>query len=142
MSMSSLRNCTGGSTRPKSCVEPGRIVCAAAVLLTHPILTAKTKGLCVCLGVPGKILELDDVEQGKAKAHVNGVCRDVSIQMLQQEGNTPKVGDWVLIHLGFAISKIDELEAQEAMHCLREMEQAFDDEFDQWAAANDAAPNG
>ncbi len=95
----------------------------------------------MCLGVPGQILELNDVEQGKAKAYVNGVRREVSIQMLQQEGETPKVGDWVLIHLGFAISKIDELEAQEAMHCLREMERSSMTSSTS-AAANDAAPDG
>lgn len=95
----------------------------------------------MCLGVPGQILELDDVAHGKAKAYVNGARREVSIQILQQEGETPQVGDWVLVHLGFAMSKIDELEAQEALRCLREMEQALDEEFEQWAAANDPAPN-
>ena len=81
----------------------------------------------MCLGIPGQIIEIVDETFQIAKVDVSGVKRGVSIALLAEEGVSP--GDWVLIHVGFAMSKIDEQEAQETMKALQEMGQAYDDEL-------------
>ncbi len=81
----------------------------------------------MCLGIPGQIVEMvDDVNQ-LARVDVSGVKRNVSVALVRSEGIAP--GDWVLIHVGFAMSKIDEREAQETLDLLREMGAAYDDEL-------------
>jgi hydrogenase expression/formation protein HypC len=81
----------------------------------------------MCLGIPGKIIEIVDETFQIAKVDVSGVRRAVSIALLAEEGVSP--GDWVLIHVGFAMSKIDEHEAQETMKVLQEMGEAYRDEL-------------
>lgn len=81
----------------------------------------------MCLGIPGQIIEIVDETFQIARVDVSGVKRGVSIALLAEEGVSP--GDWVLIHVGFAMSKIDEQEAQETMKALQEMGQAYDDEL-------------
>ena len=81
----------------------------------------------MCLGIPGQIIEIVDETFQIARVDVSGVKRGVSIALLAEEGVSP--GDWVLIHVGFAMSKIDEHEAQETMKALQEMGQAYDDEL-------------
>lgn len=81
----------------------------------------------MCLGIPGQIVEIVDETFQIAKVDVSGVKRGVSIALLSEEGVSP--GDWVLIHVGFAMSKIDEHEAQETMKVLQEMGEAYDDEL-------------
>jgi hydrogenase expression/formation protein HypC len=81
----------------------------------------------MCLGIPGQIVEIVDETFQIAKVDVSGVKRGVSIALIAEEGVSP--GDWVLIHVGFAMSKIDEQEAQETMKALQEMGQAYDDEL-------------
>jgi hydrogenase expression/formation protein HypC len=82
----------------------------------------------MCLGIPGKILDIVDDENSIAKVEVSGVKRNVSVALVRPEGIAP--GDWVLIHVGFAMSKIDELEARETMKALQIMGQTFTDELD------------
>ncbi|MDB5081956.1 MAG: HypC/HybG/HupF family hydrogenase formation chaperone [Chloroflexi bacterium] len=81
----------------------------------------------MCLGIPGKIIEFVDEHNHIAKADVSGVRRNVNVALLRAEGIGP--GDWVLIHVGFAMSKIDEREAQETLKLLKEMGNAFEDEM-------------
>jgi hydrogenase expression/formation protein HypC len=83
----------------------------------------------VCLGIPGQIIEYVDREHGIAKAQVSGVRRNVNVQLLQQDGDEPQAEDWVLIHVGFAMSKIDEEEAQETYRFLEGLGQMYDDEL-------------
>lgn len=85
----------------------------------------------MCLGIPGKIIEIVDEEHRIAKVDVSGVKRNVSLGVL--EPNEAEVGDWVLIHVGFAISKIDEKEAEATYRLLKEMGAAFDDELQQFS---------
>jgi hydrogenase expression/formation protein HypC len=80
----------------------------------------------VCLGIPGEVVELLDSNRHLAKVDVAGVRRNINILLLEDEGVAP--GDWVLIHVGFAMAKIDEAEAQEALETLRQMGQAYADE--------------
>ena len=89
----------------------------------------------MCLGIPGRVVEMVDPEHGIAKADVNGVKRNVSVQLLQGEGGV-EVGDWVLIHVGFAMSKIDEAEAAATLELLRGLGQAYADELDALAASD------
>ncbi len=81
----------------------------------------------MCLGIPGQIVEIVDETLQIAKVDVSGVKRGVCIALLAEEGVSP--GDWVLIHVGFAMSKIDESEALETMQLLREMGEAYEDEL-------------
>jgi hydrogenase expression/formation protein HypC len=83
----------------------------------------------MCLGIPGKIVELVDAERGIAKAEVGGVRRNVSIQLLENEGTPVKIGDWILIHVGFALCKIDEEEAAATLRLLNGMGTAYADEI-------------
>ncbi len=81
----------------------------------------------MCLGIPGQILEIVDDENSIAKVVVSGVKRNVSIALVRPEGI--ELGDWVLIHVGFAMSKIDENEAHETMKALYTMGDIFSDEL-------------
>ena len=81
----------------------------------------------MCLGIPGQIVEIVDETFQVAKVDVGGVKRGVSIALLAEEGIAP--GDWVLIHVGFAMSKIDEQEARETMALLKGMGEAYTDEL-------------
>lgn len=81
----------------------------------------------MCLGIPGQIVDIVDDENSIAKVIVSGVKRNVSVALVRPEGIGP--GDWVLIHVGFAMSKIDEAEAQETMKTLNSMGEVFTDEL-------------
>ncbi len=82
----------------------------------------------MCLGIPGQIVEIVDDANSIAKVEVTGVKRNVSIALVRPEGIV--AGDWVLIHVGFAMSKIDETEARETMQALQMMGQAYADEVE------------
>ncbi|MDT4954656.1 MAG: hydrogenase expression/formation protein HypC [Acidobacteriota bacterium] len=88
----------------------------------------------MCLAIPGKIVEIVDAENHLAKVDVGGVRRSVNIGMLDEDGIG--VGDYVLIHVGFAMSKIDEAEAQETLRVLQEIG-AYQEEFDQFSTTVD-----
>jgi hydrogenase expression/formation protein HypC len=81
----------------------------------------------MCLGIPGEIVELYDDRTDLAKVDVSGVRRAINIGLLEKEPLAP--GDWVLIHVGFALSKIDEDEAKAALAFLEGIGQAYDDEI-------------
>jgi hydrogenase expression/formation protein HypC len=81
----------------------------------------------MCLGIPGEIVELMDDRPDLAKVDVSGVRRAINIGLLSDEKLEP--GDWVLIHVGFALSKIDEEEAKAALDFLEGIGQAYADEL-------------
>jgi hydrogenase expression/formation protein HypC len=70
----------------------------------------------VCLAIPGKIVEIDSQNLQLAVVDVVGVRRKVDLGLLQEESVQP--GDWVLIHVGFAMSKISEADAADQMRML------------------------
>ena len=82
----------------------------------------------MCLGIPGQVVEFMDTHEHLARVDVSGVSRIVNIGLLEDE--QLEKGDWVLIHVGFAMSKIDEEEATMALASLKMMGQAYDDELD------------
>lgn len=82
----------------------------------------------MCLAIPGEVVELLDGNNDQlALVDVVGVKRRINIGLLEDVKLDP--GDWVLIHVGFAMSKIDEREAQEALSMLEMMGQAFAEEL-------------
>ena len=82
----------------------------------------------MCLAIPGQILELLPGTPLLAVVDVTGVRRKVDLGLLEDENPVP--GDWVLIHVGFAMSRIDEEEAALALASLQLMGQSFGDELD------------
>lgn len=88
----------------------------------------------MCLAIPGKIVEIVDVENRIAKVEVGGVRRNVNIGMLPE--NDTNIGDYVLIHVGFAMSKVDEHEAQETLRVLQELGE-YQQEFEQFQTTID-----
>lgn len=71
----------------------------------------------MCLGIPGQVVALRDDTDQLASVDVHGVTRAINIGLLADERLAP--GDWVLIHVGFALEKIDEQQAQQALDGLR-----------------------
>jgi hydrogenase expression/formation protein HypC len=83
----------------------------------------------MCLGIPGRIVEFVDETHHLARIDVAGVRRVVNVGLVLPDGLAP--GDWVLIHVGFAISKIDEAEAERTTTLLRELGAVYDQELEQ-----------
>ncbi len=88
----------------------------------------------MCLGIPGEIDEILADQPDLAWVNVVGVRRIVNVGLLQ--GQEVGRGDWVLIHVGFALSKIDEDEAQAALDFLEGIGQAYTDELRALADSN------
>jgi hydrogenase expression/formation protein HypC len=76
----------------------------------------------MCLAIPSQITEINDQ---MATIDVDGVRRECSLLLLED----PKVGDWVIVHAGFAINKLDESAAMESLRILKETA-AFVDDLD------------
>lgn len=77
----------------------------------------------MCIGVPGQIVALDESQPQHAWAEVCGVKREVNIALVRQDGEPREamIGCWVLIHVGFAMSRLDQQEAEEMLAALRAM---------------------
>lgn len=80
----------------------------------------------MCLGIPGKVVSWVDESDLLAKVEVTGVTRTINVGLVREDGL--EIGDWVLIHVGFAMSIIDEEEASLAMDGLRLLGEQFDTE--------------
>jgi hydrogenase expression/formation protein HypC len=81
----------------------------------------------MCLGIPGEVVEIMVDREDLAMVDVSGVKRAINIGLLDQGEIKP--GDWVLIHVGFAMSKMDEQEAKSALEFLEGLGQAYEDEM-------------
>jgi hydrogenase expression/formation protein HypC len=88
----------------------------------------------MCLGIPGEVIELMPEHQDLAMVSVEGVKRAVNVGLLAEEELVP--GDWILIHVGFALSKIDEAEAKASLDFLTGLGDAYTDELDALAASD------
>jgi hydrogenase expression/formation protein HypC len=84
----------------------------------------------MCLAIPGQVVELVDVDNRIAKVDVAGVRRNVNIGLLDGDSDGAQPGDWVLIHVGFAMSKVDEKEARATLTLLQKMGEAYDQELE------------
>jgi hydrogenase expression/formation protein HypC len=89
----------------------------------------------MCLGIPGQIVEIVDDENHIAKAEVSGVRRNVNIGLLAEGDDAVGIGDWVLIHVGFAMSKIDEEEATETRRFLEMLGEPYEQELSELKAS-------
>jgi hydrogenase expression/formation protein HypC len=83
--------------------------------------------VAMCLGIPGEVIEVLPEQPDLARVDVSGVRRVINIGLLSDEPPVP--GEWVLIHVGFALSKIDEEEAAAALAFLEGIGQAYTDEL-------------
>ncbi|BBD62290.1 hydrogenase expression/formation protein HypC [Nostoc sp. HK-01] len=77
----------------------------------------------MCLGIPGQIVEITDTQKKLAIVNVAGVKRQVNIACIVDEQHPPEacLGDWVLVHVGFAMNRINEEEAAETLKLLEEI---------------------
>jgi hydrogenase expression/formation protein HypC len=89
----------------------------------------------VCLAIPGQILEIVDEPNRLARVDVAGVKRNVNIGLLDEDGASAGPGDWVLIHVGFAISKVDEAEAEATRKLLEGMGADYEQELEELRAS-------
>ena len=85
----------------------------------------------MCLAIPGRVVEILDEESRLAKVDVSGVLRNVNVGLL----DGVRDGDWVLIHVGFALSKVDEDEAQATLALLQQMGDAYEQELEDLKAS-------
>ncbi len=90
----------------------------------------------MCLGIPGQIVEFTDEHHHIAKAEVSGVKRNINVGLLAEGPDAVRVGDWVLIHVGFAMSKIDEEQAKKSLNFLEGLGQTYQDELDALAESS------
>jgi hydrogenase expression/formation protein HypC len=83
----------------------------------------------MCLGIPGQIVAIDDAEKKLAAVAVAGIRRQVNIACIVDAEHPVErcVGDWVLVHVGFAMARIDEAEAAETLRILTELGEAQDE---------------
>jgi hydrogenase expression/formation protein HypC len=89
----------------------------------------------MCLAIPGRIIELVDEPRRLAKVDVAGVQRTVNIGLLDDEPGGACPGDWVLIHVGFALSKVDEEEARATLRLLEGMGADYEQELEELKAS-------
>ena len=89
----------------------------------------------MCLAIPGQILEVVDEANRLAKVDVAGVRRNVNVGLLDEGGDGVGPGDWVLIHVGFAISKVDEEEALATRRLLEGMGADYEQELEELKAS-------
>jgi hydrogenase expression/formation protein HypC len=90
--------------------------------------------MLMCLGIPGQIVDMTRCDEHRATVDVNGVRREVNIGLVLREDGGVAVGDWVLIHVGFAMEKIDEEEAARSLDFIKELGSVFDEEISQFEA--------
>ena len=82
----------------------------------------------MCLGIPGRIVEITDPAEYLAKVDVGGVQRLISVRLLDDD--MPERDDWVLVHVGFAMAKIDETEALLTLAAIQKLGEAYTAEME------------
>lgn len=88
----------------------------------------------MCLGVPAEVVEIPDPEVPRARVAINGVERTVATDLLVDEGLT--TGDWVLVHVGFALSRIDADEAAMTLDQIKRLgNNTFEDELESFRSS-------
>ncbi len=89
----------------------------------------------MCLAIPGQIVEIVDEVNQIAKVDVAGVRRNINVSLLAVDGDGACPGDWVLIHVGFALSKVDEEEAHATLSILQGMGADYEQELEELKAS-------
>lgn len=77
----------------------------------------------MCLGIPGQVVAISDAENKLALVEIGGIRREVNLACIVDEDHRVEdcVGDWVLVHVGFAMSRIDETQAAETLQILTQL---------------------
>ena len=89
----------------------------------------------MCLAIPGRVIEVVDESNRLALVDVAGVRRTVNIGLLDADGTSAQPGDWVLIHVGFALSLVDEEEAAATLALLQGMGADYEQELEELKAS-------
>ena len=89
----------------------------------------------MCLAIPGQVIEFVDEPNRLARVDVAGVVRTVNVGLLDRDGDAAEPGDWVLIHVGFALSKVDEDEAAATLRMLQGMGADYEQELEELRAS-------
>jgi hydrogenase expression/formation protein HypC len=90
----------------------------------------------MCLAIPGRIIEVTDTARRLALVDVGGVRRTVNVGLLDaDDGGGAGPGDWVLIHVGFALSRVDEAEAEATLRMLEGMGRDYEQELEELKAS-------
>jgi hydrogenase expression/formation protein HypC len=89
----------------------------------------------MCLAIPGRVMEIVDEPNRLARVDVAGVQRTVNVGLLDAGGTGVGPGDWVLIHVGFALSKVDEEEAAATLSLLQGMGRDYEAELEELKAS-------
>jgi hydrogenase expression/formation protein HypC len=90
----------------------------------------------MCLAIPGQVVEIVDPINQIAKIDVVGVRRNINVSLLADDaGDGARPGDWVLIHVGFALSKVDEEEAHATLRLLERMGAEYEQELEELRAS-------
>jgi hydrogenase expression/formation protein HypC len=88
----------------------------------------------MCLAIPAQVIELVDEGNRLALVDVAGLKRNVNVGLLDEDGGA-QPGDWVLVHVGFALSKVDEEEAHATLALLEKMGSDFEQELEELRAS-------
>ena len=89
----------------------------------------------MCLAIPGQVVELVDEANQIARVDVVGVRRNINVSLLADDGIGARPGEWVLIHVGFALSKVDEEEAHATLALLERMGADYEQELEELKAS-------
>jgi hydrogenase expression/formation protein HypC len=89
----------------------------------------------VCLAIPGCIVDVVDEANRLARVEIGGVRRTINVGLLDAEGDGVAPGDWVLVHVGFAMSKVDEEEALATLKLLEAMGDDYEQELEELKAS-------
>jgi hydrogenase expression/formation protein HypC len=89
----------------------------------------------MCLAIPGQVIEFVDEPNRLARVDVAGVVRTVNVGLLDRDGDAAVPGDWVLIHVGFALSKVDEDEAAATLRMVQGMGADYEQELEELKAS-------
>ena len=89
----------------------------------------------MCLAIPGRIVDVIDEANRLAKVDVAGVQRTINIGLLDEDGEGVGPGDWVLIHVGFAMARVDEEEALATRRQLERMGKDYEAELEELKAS-------
>jgi len=88
----------------------------------------------MCLAIPAQVIELVDEQKRLALVDIAGLRRNVNVGLLDDDGGV-RPGDWVLIHVGFALSRVDEQEAHATLRLLEQMGSDFEQELEELKAS-------
>jgi hydrogenase expression/formation protein HypC len=123
-----------------------RVVDGRCAPVVHQVLASRDDRIAItrpergarddmCLAIPGQVIELVDEVNQIAKVDVVGVRRNINVSLLASDGDEARPGDWVLIHVGFALSKVDEEEARATLALLEGMGRDYEQELEELKAS-------